>query len=394
MDYSKVLSKKVQSIKPSGIRRFFDLANQVEGVVSLGVGEPDFDTPWQIRAAAIYSIEAGKTTYTANQGLPALRKEICAFQKEKFNLSYTPEEVIITVGGSEAIDIALRALVDEGDEVIVPTPSYVAYEPGVQLAGGVVVPLALTSENNFKITPEALLACISEKTKAILLNFPNNPTGGVMEHDDYAPLVEIIKKHNIMVLSDEIYCDLIYEGSHASLAHFPQIRDQVLIINGFSKGFSMTGWRLGYLMGNEELIAQINKIHQYVIMCAPITSQYAAIEALKFGSNAVEEMRIQYLARRNFITKAFNDLNIKTHIPKGAFYIFPDISSTNMSSEQFCERLLEDQKVACVPGTAFGDAGEGFIRVSYAYSIDEIRVAMKRIKQFLINIKYLDEEKV
>ncbi len=388
MDYSKILSKKVQAIKPSGIRRFFDLATQLEDVVSLGVGEPDFDTPWHIRAAAIHSIESGQTTYTENQGLLKLRTEICKYQKRHFNLDYKPSEVIVTVGGSEAIDIALRALVDESDEVIIPTPSYVAYEPGVILAGGVVVPLPLTSENEFKITKEALESCISEKTKVILLNFPNNPTGGVMTEEDYAAIVPILKKHNIMILSDEIYGDLLYEGAHDSLAHFEEVKDQVLIINGFSKAYSMTGWRLGYLLGNEKLIEQINKIHQYVIMCAPIMSQYAAIEALQRGDAVVEEMRLEYLARRNYIVKAFNDLNIKTHTPKGAFYIFPDIRSTNMTSEEFCEALLNDQRVACVPGTAFGDAGEGFIRVSYAYSIEEINTAMQRIKQFLINIGY------
>ncbi len=388
MDYTKVLSTKLLSIKPSGIRRFFDLANELEGVVSLGVGEPDFDTPWHIRAAAIYSIESGQTTYTENQGLLELRKEVCKYQARHFKLNYSPKDVIITVGGSEAIDIALRALVNDGDEVIIPTPSYVAYEPGVILAGGVVVPLALTSENEFKITAESLLACISDKTKAILLNYPNNPTGGVMNHEDYSQLVDIIKEHNIMVLSDEIYGDLLYEGTHASLAHFEEIKDQVLIINGFSKGYSMTGWRLGYLLGNEALIEEINKIHQYVIMCAPIMSQYAAIEGLKHGDQNVEMMRLEYFARRNYIVKAFNDLNIKTHTPKGAFYIFPDIRSTGLSSEDFCEQLLSDQKVACVPGTAFGETAEGFIRVSYAYSIDEISIAMARIKQFLINIGY------
>lgn len=388
MDYSKVLSKKVQAIKPSGIRKFFDLANEIEGVISLGVGEPDFDTPWHIRASAIYSIESGKTTYTENQGLLELRKEVCKYQQRRFNLTYKPEDVIITVGGSEAIDIALRALIDDGDEVIIPTPSYVAYEPGVILAGGNVVPLVLRSENEFKITKEDLLACISDKTKAILLNFPNNPTGGVMSHEDYVPLVEIIKEHNLIVLSDEIYADLLYEGEHASLAHFSEIKDQVLIINGFSKGYSMTGWRLGYLLGNAKLIEHINKIHQYVIMCAPIMSQYAAIEGLKHGDNNVNDMRLEYFARRNYIVKAFNDLNLATHTPKGAFYIFPDIRATGLSSEEFCEQLLIDQKVACVPGTAFGDAGEGFIRVSYAYSIEEINSAVARIKQFLINIGY------
>lgn len=387
MDINKKLSHRVQSIKPSGIRKFFDLAKQVEGVVSLGVGEPDFDTPWHIREAAVYSIQSGQTTYTENPGLLALRKEICKYQKKNYNLDYKPEEVLVTVGGSEAIDIALRALVNPGDEVIIPTPSYVAYEPGVILAGGVVKLLPLTAENEFKITPEALLECISEKTKAILLNFPNNPTGGVMSYEDYEKIVPILKDHEIMVLSDEIYADLLYEGKHASLAHFDEIKDQVLIISGCSKAFSMTGWRLGYLLGNKDLIKAILKIHQYVIMCAPIMSQYAALEGFKHGADSVEAMRLAYLGRRNLIVKKFNEMGLPTHTPKGAFYIFPDIRPTGMSSEEFCNALLEKQKVACVPGSAFGEAGEGFIRVSYAYSIEELTIAAQRIKLFMDSLK-------
>lgn len=383
MDYSKVLSKRVQTIKPSGIRKFFDLASQVEGVVSLGVGEPDFDTPWHIREAAIYSIESGKTTYSENPGLLPLRKEICKYYKRHFNIKYQPDEVLVTVGGSEAIDVALRSLINEGDEVIVPTPTYVAYEPGVILSGGVCKFLPLTSDNEFKITKEALAACISEKTKAMIVNYPSNPTGGVMTKEDYEEIVPLIKEHGIMIISDEIYGDLLYEGEHYSLAHFDEIKDQVLIVNGCSKAYSMTGWRLGYLLGNHEIIKQINKIHQYVIMCAPITAQYAAIEAFKHGDSQVEEMRLQYLARRNFIVKGFNDLGLVTHMPKGAFYIFPNITSTGLSSEEFCEQLINSQKVACVPGTAFGDAGEGFIRVSYAYSIEELKIALERIQLFI-----------
>lgn len=383
MDLNKVLSERVQTIKPSGIRKFFDLAKQVEGVISLGVGEPDFDTPWHIREAAVYSIQSGQTTYTENSGLLSLRKEICKYQKRRYNLEYRPEQAIITVGGSEAIDIALRALIDPEDEVIIPTPSYVAYEPGVILAGGVVKLLPLLAENEFKITPEALKACINEKTKAIILNFPNNPTGGTMSYEDYEKLVPIIKESGIIVLSDEIYSDLIYEGSHASLAHFDEIKDQVIIISGCSKAFSMTGWRLGYLLGNETLIKAMLKIHQYVIMSAPTMSQYAAIEGFKHGSDSVEQMRLAYMGRRNLIVKRFNDMGLPTHTPKGAFYIFPDIRSTGMSSEEFCNALLKDQKVACVPGSAFGEAGEGFIRVSYAYSIEELTAAADRIKIFI-----------
>jgi len=383
MDLNKVLSDRVQTIKPSGIRKFFDLAKQVEGVISLGVGEPDFDTPWHIREAAVYSIQCGQTTYTENSGLLSLRKEICKYQKKRYGLEYKPEQAIITVGGSEGIDIALRALVNTGDEVIIPTPSYVAYEPGVILAGGVVKLLPLTSENEFKVTPEALKACINEKTKAIILNFPNNPTGGTMSHEDYEKLVPIIKESGIIVLSDEIYSDLIYEGKHASLAQFDEIKDQVVIISGCSKAFSMTGWRLGYLLGNTTLIKAMLKIHQYVIMSAPTMSQYAAIEGFKHGDADVEQMRLAYLGRRNLIVKRFNDMGLPTHTPKGAFYIFPDIRSTGLTSEEFCNALLEDQKVACVPGSAFGDAGEGFIRVSYAYSIEELTAAADRIKLFM-----------
>lgn len=386
MKYDHVLSHRVKAIKPSGIRKFFDLANQVEGVISLGVGEPDFDTPWHIREAAVYSIESGQTTYSENAGLLSLRKEICKYQQRHFDLHYSPEEVLITVGGSEAIDVALRSLINPQDEVIIPTPSYVAYEPGVILADGVCKYLTLSDENEFKITPEALQSCINEKTKVLLLNYPSNPTGGVMNKEDYEKLVPIIKKHNLIVLSDEIYADLLYEGNHDSLAHFEEIKDQVLIVNGCSKAFSMTGWRLGYLLGNKELIQQITKIHQYVIMCAPIMSQYAAIEGFKHGDESVEEMRLAYLGRRNFIVKKFNEMNLKTYMPKGAFYIFPDIRSTGLSSEEFCARLLEEQKVACVPGTAFGEAGEGFIRVSYAYSIEELTLASERIQLFLNNL--------
>lgn len=389
MDYSNILSDRVKAIKPSGIRKFFDLANQVEDVVSLGVGEPDFATPWHIREAAIYSIESGKTSYSENPGLLGLRKEICKYYKRHFDIKYDVNDVLVCVGGSEAIDVALRSIVNPKDEVIIPTPSYVAYEPGVVLSGGVCKLLPLTSDNEFKITKEALQQCISEKTKAMIINYPSNPTGGTMSKEDYEAIVPLIKEHNIIVISDEIYADLLYEGSHYSLAHFAEIKDQILIVNGCSKAYSMTGWRLGYLLGNQTLIAQINKIHQYTIMCAPITAQYAAIEAFKRGDNAVEEMRSAYLARRNLIVKGFNDLGLKTHMPKGAFYIFPDITSTGLSSEQFCEALLNEQKVACVPGTAFGEAGEGFIRVSYAYSLDELKVALARIKKFLENRKLL-----
>lgn len=384
MDPTTYISKVVKEIKPSGIRKFFDVAKQVEGVISLGVGEPDFDTPWHIREAAIYAIEAGKTTYTENAGLLELRIAIAQYQKRRYNLTYDPEhEILVTVGGSEAIDICFRALLNPGDEVIIPIPSYVAYEPAVILAGGGCRHLELKSENEFKITKEMLLDCITEKTKVLLLNYPSNPTGGTMSEEDYAQLVPIIKKHNLIVISDEIYADLIYEGSHTSLACFEAIKQQVLIISGCSKAFAMTGWRLGYVLGNIAFIQAITKIHQYTIMAAPIMSQYAALEAFRSGDQNVEDMRVAYKGRRNYIVEGFNKLGLTTHLPKGAFYIFPDIRITGLTSEQFCEALLKEQKVACVPGNAFGEAGEGFIRVSYAYSIEEIKIALDRIEKFL-----------
>ena len=380
----KFLSDKVKEIKPSGIRKFFDLASQMEGVISLGVGEPDFDTPWQIREAAIYSIEKGRTFYTANQGLLELRQEICHYQKRRFNLDYDPiDNVIVTVGGSEAIDIAMRAIVNPGDEVILLNPSYVAYTPSVQLAGGVVKVIELTKENEFKLTPELLEASISDKTKAILLNYPNNPTGGFMEYEDYAKIVPIIKKHELIVITDEIYAELSYDKKFYSIASFDEIKDQVILISGFSKAYAMTGWRLGYVLAHKVFIQAMNKIHQYIIMSAPTAAQYGAIEALKYCDHEIEKMRQSYQLRRNYIVKGFNELGLETFMPQGAFYILPCIKSTGLSSEQFCEQLLKEQKVACVPGNAFGNAGEGFIRVSYAYSIDQIKEALKRIKVFL-----------
>lgn len=393
MNYEDVLSSRVQSISPSGIRRFFDLASEIEGVISLGVGEPDFSTPWHICDAAIYSIENGKTHYTANQGLPELRKEICNYHKKRFHTEYDPNDnVIVTVGGSEGIDIALRALINPGDEVITMNPSYVAYAPGVTLAGGTCVPIELRHEDDFKLKPEALENAISDQTKVLLINFPSNPTGGVMSHDDYAKLVPIIKKHELIVISDEIYAELTYDGEFASLAQFDEIKDQVIVINGFSKAFAMTGWRLGYLLANKTLIQAMNKIHQYVIMSAPTAAQYGAIEGLKNGLFHVEEMVASYRARRNFIVSGFNRIGLKCHMPHGAFYVFPDIRATGLSSDAFCELLVKEEKVACVPGTAFGEAGEGFIRVSYAYSIDHIREALNRMEHFLkkFNLKPLE----
>ena len=382
--YEKFLSKHVQTIKPSGIRKYFDLASEMEGVISLGVGEPDFDTPRHIREAAIYSIESGKTHYTANQGLLELREEICLYQKRRFQLDYDPvDNVIVTVGGSEAIDIAMRAIVNPGDEVILMEPSYVAYTPSVELTGAVPVHIKLEHEDQFKLTPEKLIAAITPKTKAILMNFPSNPTGGVMTREDYAKLVPILKEHEIIVISDEIYAELTYDGTFCSPANFNEIKDQVIIISGFSKAYAMTGWRLGYVLANKTFTDAMNKIHQYIIMSAPTAAQYGAIDAMRNGDIHVAEMRESYMTRRNFITKGFNRIGLPTHLPHGAFYIFPDIRGTGLTSDEFCVQLLEDQRVACVPGTAFGDAGEGFIRVSYAYSIDHIREAIERIDHFM-----------
>lgn len=388
MDFNKVLNDTVREIPPSGIRKFFDLANQMEGVISLGVGEPDFDTPWKIREAAIYSIEQGKTFYTANQGLVELRKEICRYQKRRFGLDYCyDKECIVTVGGSEAIDLAFRAIINPGDEVILLQPSYVAYTPGVALAGGKVVNIELKEDNEFKLTPELLEAAITPKTKAILLNYPSNPTGGFMTREDYEKIVSIIKKHEIIVITDEIYAELSYEQKFCSIAAFDEIKDQVILVSGYSKAYAMTGWRLGYVLANEVLTKAMNKIHQYVIMSAPTGAQYGAIEAMRHCDNEIEEMRKAYMLRRNYIVKAFNDLGLHTFTPQGAFYVFPCIRSTGMTSDQFCEELLKDQLVACVPGTAFGEAGEGFIRVSYAYSIEQIKEATSRIKKFLDKLK-------
>ena len=384
----KYLSQKVKEIKPSGIRKFFDLASQMEGVISLGVGEPDFATPWKIREAAIYSIEKGKTFYTANQGLLELREEICKYQKRRFNLDYDPiKNTIVTVGGSEGIDIALRALVNPGDEVILLNPSYVAYMPGVQLAGATPITITLTQENQFKLTPELLEAAITDKTKLLLLNFPNNPTGGFMTKEDYEKIVPIIKKHDLLVITDEIYAELSYDEKFCSIASFDEIKDHVILISGYSKAYAMTGWRLGYVLANETFIKAMNKIHQFVIMSAPTAAQYGAIEAMRHCDDEIESMQQSYLLRRNYIVEGFNNLGLETFMPQGAFYIFPCIKSTGMTSEEFCEALLSDQKVACVPGTAFGDAGEGFIRVSYAYSIDQIKEALGRIELFLNKIR-------
>ena len=388
MDYDKLLSDRAKLIKPSGIRKFFDLASSMEGVVSLGVGEPDFATPWAIREAAIYSIEKGRTFYTANRGLIELRKEICDYYERRFHVSYNPEsECIVTVGGSEGIDITLRAILNPGDEMIVLDPGYVAYTPGVELSGGVPVPITLRHEDQFKLTPELLKAAITPKTKAILLNYPSNPTGGLMTKEDYEKIIPIIKESGIIVVSDEIYGELSYEDEFCSIASFEEIKDQCIIISGFSKAFAMTVWRLGYVLSNPTFSKAMLKIHQYIIMSAPTAPQYGAVEGLRHCYDEVLKMRDSYKARRNFCVKAFNDMGLETFKPQGAFYVFPCIKSTGLTSDEFCEQLLNDQKIACVPGTAFGLAGEGFIRVSYAYSLEELKYATEKIAEFVKKIR-------
>ena len=380
----KPISQVVTDLKPSGIRKFFDLANTMEGVISLGVGEPDFPTPWHVCESAVHSMSQGHTHYTANRGMAELRQAITDFHRDRYGQDYDPEkEVIVTVGGSEGIDLAMRTLLNPGDEVIVLDPNYVAYAPAVELAGGKCVPIRITKEHEFKLLPEDLENAVTDKTKAIILNFPSNPTGGVMTYEDYEKLVPIIKESGIYVVSDEIYAELLFDGEFASLAQFPEIRDQVIIINGFSKAFAMTGWRLGYLLCEASISKMMNKVHQYVIMCAPIAAQHAGIEAMRNGVPDIEHMREDYRRRRNLLVKRLNRMGLPTIMPHGTFYVFPDITSTGLSSDEFCEKLLASKKVACVPGTAFGPSGEGHVRISYAYSLDHIKEALERMEQFL-----------
>ncbi len=389
IDYSKILSDTVQSIKPSGIRKFFDIAATMDDVISLGVGEPDFQTPWSVRKAGITSLEKGKTKYTSNSGLELLRQEISKFIDRKCGVSYDPKhEVLISVGGSEAIDATLRAIIKAGDEVIIPQPSYVCYEPITQLCGGVPVIIETLAENDFKVTPEQLKAAISDKTKALILPYPCNPTGAIMERDDLQALAEILRDTNILVISDEIYSELTFaENPHVSIASIDGMRERTVIVNGFSKTFSMTGWRLGFACGPQEIISQVTKIHQFAIMCAPTTSQYAAIEALRNCDEAVADMKAEYNRRRRLIVDGFNKAGLTCREPKGAFYSFPCIKSTGLSSDEFCERLLEAKHVAVVPGTAFGKGGEGFVRASYCYSTEHIIEALRRIEEFVKEIK-------
>lgn len=385
MDYEKLLSPTVLDIKPSGIRKFFDIADTMEDVISLGVGEPDFPTPWEVRKAGIFSLEQGKTRYTSNWGLEQLRKSIAKYVKRKYNVTYDPKnEVLVTVGGSEAIDACIRAITSPGDEIIIPQPSYVCYEPMTRLAGGVPVILETRAEDDFKVTPAQLCALITPRTKALILPYPCNPTGGIMERKDLEAIAEVLRDTNIFVISDEIYAELTFgDASHVSIAEIDGMHERTMVVNGFSKAFSMTGWRLGYACGPEPVIKQVTKIHQYAIMCAPTTSQYAAIEALENGDEAVAAMKEEYDMRRRLIVAGFNSLGLTCREPKGAFYAFPCIQSTGLSSDEFCERLLWSQKVAVVPGTAFGQGGEGFIRASYCYSTEHIKEALRRIEKFL-----------
>lgn len=383
----KSINPTVKAMKPSGIRKFFDLANTMKGVISLGVGEPDFDTPWHICENAIHSMSVGKTHYTANRGLLELRQAICQFHAIRYHQNYDPEhETLVTVGGSEAIDLAMRTLVEPGDEVIVLDPNYVAYAPTIELAGGIPVPIVLKEETEFKLLPEELEAAITPKTKAMIINYPSNPTGGVMTKEDYEKLVPIIKEFGIYVVSDEIYAELSFDQEFASLSQFDEVRDQIIVVNGFSKAFAMTGWRLGYALANKEVSDAMTKIHQYVIMSAPTQAQYAAIEAMTHGLDDVIRMRNDYLNRRNLLVNRLNRMGLDTNMPHGTFYVFPNIQKTGMTCEEFCEKLLEKEKVACVPGNAFGEHGEGFIRISYAYSIDHLKEACDRIEHFLQNL--------
>ncbi|MBQ3554323.1 MAG: aminotransferase class I/II-fold pyridoxal phosphate-dependent enzyme [Clostridia bacterium] len=383
MNYEKLLSDKVKSIEPSGIRKFFDIVAEMSDAISLGVGEPDFVTPWHIRNRGIQSLEHGHTHYTSNAGLLELRKEVVKYLERRVNLSYTPENVIITVGGSEAIDLCIRSLVDPGDEVLIPDPSFVCYKPCTVLAGGVPVPIVTKAENRFKLTAEQLKAAITPKTKLLILPYPNNPTGAIMTEEDLEEIAEVLRGTDILVLSDEIYLELTYGRKHVSIANISGMKERTVIVNGFSKSYAMTGWRLGFAVGPAEIMSAMLKIHQYAIMSSPTTSQYAAVDALRNGDDDIERMRNEYDCRRRIIVDGFNSMGLSCFEPEGAFYVFPSIQSTGLTSEEFCVKLLEKEKVAVVPGTAFGTSGEGFVRCSYAYSIKNIYKALERIKHFV-----------
>ncbi len=385
---TKPLSKAVEELKPSGIRKFFDIVSEMKDAISLGVGEPDFDTPWHIRDEGIFALEKGKTFYTSNAGLKELREEICNYLKRRQGIEYNPlKEVLVTVGGSEAIDIGLRALINPGEEVIIPQPSYVSYEPCAVLAGAKPVIINLKAENEFRLTAEELKSAITDKTKVLILPFPNNPTGAIMERKDLEEISRIIIENDIYVMSDEIYAELTYKGEHTSIASLEGMKERTILINGFSKAYAMTGWRLGYACAAESIIKQMTKIHQFAIMCAPTTSQYAAVEALKNGDEDVKTMRQAYNQRRRFLMNAFREMGLDCFEPYGAFYVFPCIKEFGMTSEEFAMRFLEEEKVAVVPGNAFGESGEGFLRISYAYSLENLKVAMDRFKRFVERLR-------
>ncbi len=382
------LSKKIVGVQPSGIRKFFDVANEMKDAISLGVGEPDFDTPWRIREEGIFSLEKGRTFYSSNAGLKELRQEICKYTKRKIQVEYDPmTEVVVTVGGSEAIDIAMRCMLDPGDEVLIPQPSYVSYLPCAVMADGVPVVIPLKYENEFKLTVEDLEGKVTPKTKILVMPFPNNPTGSIMTREELEPIAKFVEAHDLFVLSDEIYSELTYGTDHVSIASLPGMKERTIMINGFSKGFAMTGWRLGYACGPHVIIEQMIKMHQFAIMCAPTNSQYAAIEGLRNCADEVEEMRQAYNQRRRFLLHEFARMKLECFEPKGAFYMFPNISEFEMTSEEFATRFLMEEKVAVVPGTAFGDCGEGFLRISYAYSLEDLKEAIGRLGTFIERLR-------
>ena len=382
------LADKVVEIKPSGIRKFFDIVSEMKYAISLGVGEPDFDTPWHIRDEGIYSLEKGRTFYTSNAGLKELKEEICHYIKRKQGVTYDPkDEVLVTVGGSEAIDIGLRAMLNPGEEVLIPQPSYVSYEPCVVLAGGVPVIIELKGENEFRLTAQELEDAITDKTKVLILPFPNNPTGAIMERKDLEAIAEVIRKHDIFVMSDEIYAELTYKEKHVSIVEIEGMQERTVLINGFSKSYAMTGWRLGYACGPRAIIEQMVKIHQFAIMCAPTTSQYAAVEALRNGDDDVKQMRTAYNQRRRYLMSAFKEMGLECFEPFGAFYVFPCIKEFGMTSDEFASRFLEEEKVAVVPGTAFGDCGEGYLRISYAYSLENLKIAIGKLAAFVERLR-------
>lgn len=388
MNVQKMLAPHIQAVPPSGIRKYFDLINEMKDAISLGIGEPDFVTPWCIREEGIYSLEKGYTNYSSNAGAIELRQEICRYMKRRFRLEYSYDhEVLVTVGGSEAIDLAIRALVSPGDEVIIPEPSFVAYKGCALFAGAVPVPLNLKAENQFRLKRADLEPLITPRTKILIIAFPNNPTGAIMEYDDYVEIVDFLKDKDIIIISDELYAELTYAGKHVSIANFDEMKDRTIVVNGLSKAYAMTGWRIGYTCGHRDIISQMKKIHQYAIMCAPTTAQYAAIEALRNGDEEVKMMVAEYNRRRRFVLNSLRNIGLDCFEPFGAFYVFPDIRKTGLTSDTFCERLLMTEKVLTVPGSAFGDCGEGFVRATYATSMENLMEAMKRIGRFISNLQ-------